>query len=155
ERWERETPWTVERMAFDSPSDLLLDFGCGIGRIARLLSHPIIGVDMAPEMRRHAAQYVDRPDFAAVAPVLFRRLVREGLRCDGGYAIWALQHVFDPEKEIATIGRALRPRARFWVLNTLRRCVPTDQGWSDDGKDLSPILDRYFALVAEHAIDRT
>jgi SAM-dependent methyltransferase len=154
ERWEKETGWLLDQLRFDDRDALLLDFGCGVGRLARELPNPIIGVDIAPEMRRHAEYYVDRPNFAAVAPVLLAELVRSGLRFDGGLAVWALQHAFDPEKEIAFIAGALRPGAPFWVLNTLQRCVPTEIGWVDDGKEIGALLDRWFQCDVDIPVDR-
>ena len=154
ERWERETRWLLDEFRFDDPDHLLLDFGCGVGRLARELPNPIIGVDISPEMRRHAEYYVDRPNFAAVAPLLLPTLVRSGLRFDGGLAVWALQHAFNPERDIAFIAGALRPGAPFWVLNTLQRCVPSDIGWIDDGKEIGALLDRWFQCDVDIPVRR-
>lgn len=148
ERWTEETAWLVQQVRFPQ-GGLLVDFGCGIGRLARELANPILGVDISPEMRRHAESYVQRPSFQAVSPDLFRILVRSGLQLDGGYALWVLQHVLDPVQELALLARSLRRGAPFWVLNQFKRCVPTNLGWMDDGKDLQAIFANWFVVVAD------
>jgi SAM-dependent methyltransferase len=155
ERWAEETAWLVKQVRFPA-GGLLVDFGCGIGRLARELpQHPILGVDISPEMRRHAQDYVDRAEFQVLSPDLFRIAVRSGLQFDGGYALWVLQHVLDPLPEIALLARGLRRGAPFWLLNQFRRCVPTNRGWMDDGKDVRAMMGNWFTLVADIALPAT
>ena len=71
ERWEKETPFTVkqisERLHPDS-SSMLLDYGCGIGRIAKGLIQKmkcrVLGVDISLTMRQLAPGYVNSPLFS-------------------------------------------------------------------------------------------
>ena len=98
ERWEKETAWLRPRLVFDA--GLVIDFGCGIGRLSKdLVSTEItvIGVDSSPSMRRQAEEYVGHENFRAVGPGEFADLVREGLRADGMITAWILQHLPHPE----------------------------------------------------------
>lgn len=159
ERWERETAWLVPHLRFEKQG-LIVDYGCGIGRIAKLLPHPMIGVDLSPRMRQLAESYVHREDFIAVHPPAFDMLTHAGMRCAGGVAIWALQHIKDVHKELRTIHRALVPDALLWVMNRSRRYVPVRQDdgrttWANDGVDVDAVLVKIgFAAVNEVPIPK-
>src|SRR6185436_7844642 len=64
-RWRTETGYLAEliasHLALDSAS-VVLDYGCGIGRIAKELIQrtkcTVLGVDISPNMRALAPQYV-------------------------------------------------------------------------------------------------
>src|SRR5689334_12801396 len=65
ERWRIETPHVVDLIgrAIDiKPSSVILDYGCGIGRIAKELiaryGCHVIGVDISPGMRVLSIIYV-------------------------------------------------------------------------------------------------
>ena len=147
-RWERETPYLVELTAQAlAPREgaVLLDYGCGIGRIARglvsRLDCTIVGVDISASMRRLAMEFVDSDRFAAVTPRTLDAMVEAGLRFHGAYAIWVIQHCLRPETDIARIESALAPGAGLFVVNSQRRAVPTDRGWIDDGKGDEALID--------------
>lgn len=154
-RWREETPWLASLMQpLFKPDGLLLDFGCGVGRLARawLEANPAgraLGVDLSPEMRRLAADYVASERFSACAPAYWQGLLDDGLRCDGAVACWIIQHVFDPAAEVARIHRMLRPGGRLLLVNNRRRAVPTEQGWVDDGVDVAALVARHFVLEQE------
>lgn len=158
ERWETETPYLVDLIAEAlSPREdsVLLDYGCGVGRIAKGLIEKcgcrIVGADISGPMRQLAPGYVGSPRFAAMGPSLLDALVAKGLRLDGGYAVWVIQHCPRPEDDIARIHRALRPGAGFFILNNRNRAVPTDRGWTDDGKNDEALIDARFE--AERTIE--
>ena len=145
-RWTTETPYLRDQMlALFAPDDLLLDFGCGIGRLAKawLDACPagrVLGVDSSLRMRQLAPAYVSSDRFAACGSSFLERLIRQGLRFDGVVACWIIQHVFDPAAEIERLHAALRPRGRLLVVNNMRRAVPTNEGWVDDGFDVARAL---------------
>ena len=63
QRWAAETPWLVEhfgRQLSPRPDTVLLDYGCGIGRLARPLIErfgcAVLGVDASHSMRLLAPQ---------------------------------------------------------------------------------------------------
>lgn len=86
---------------------VLLDLGCGDGRIARLAAGrgaKVIGVDINLELARRAARSL---------PVFLDRL--PGLACvrsgaaDGAYAVLTLEHIEDSARFFAEAARAVRP----------------------------------------------
>jgi SAM-dependent methyltransferase len=61
ERWDRETPYLADRLVetmMPDESSLVLDFGCGIGRLAKAVIErsgcTVIGVDISARMRAYA-----------------------------------------------------------------------------------------------------
>jgi SAM-dependent methyltransferase len=151
-RWRDETEWLMTRMSF--PEDaLVIDYGCGIGRVARCLDHPVLGVDISWTMRSMAASELRDRQFGVMPPGVLLALAINGLRAQGAIAAWVLQHVAEPEKDIALLAHVLVPGSPFWILNADSRLVPFREGpegnyidWGNDQVDLMPILDRSFAL---------
>ena len=130
---------------------LVLDYGCGIGRLAKALIDmhgcSVLGADISLSMIQLAPRYVCSHNFGAFHPTLLDTLIARGLRFDSAYAVWVIQHCPDPQADLARIRAALRPGGLFHIVNTRYRCVPTDAGWIDDGIDLLPILRSLFADV--------
>ena len=146
ERWEAETKFLATKIQFPAHS-LILDIGCGIGRIAKELKHCfVIGTDISPSMRRLSSDYVGTPNFAALPPSLATELVRNGLGFDGAVAIWALQHFLHLREEIDFIFHALKPEAKLYVLNRHNRCIPVQSGWRDDDQKVYALLGEKFNL---------
>lgn len=147
ERWKQETPLIVHilRQQF-KPSERLIDFGCGIGRIAKEMPNPILGIDISQTMRAMSIGYVNRNDFITANPVL----LPTQNKFHGAYAIWSFQHVADPALESVRIWESLKEHARLVVIGTKRRFVPTDNGWENDDKDISIILRGSFDLIYEY-----
>jgi SAM-dependent methyltransferase len=148
ERWERETAWISGFLEFREDA-LVIDYGCGIGRLSKVIKRPVLGVDLSPTMRQHAIRYVDRQEFGVVSPTMLQKLARQGLRCGGAVCVWVLQHVVNPDEVIGDLSNALCSRAPLYVLNLSTRCVPTDAGWFDDGVHVDRLLDQSFKFVRE------
>ena len=98
-RWGEEVKMLCTAMARElmlRRGDLILDYGCGVGRLAKELCSmgcDVIGVDISPAMRRYAMQYVNAPGhFVALAPEELLLMVNKGLRCDHALVAWMLQH---------------------------------------------------------------
>jgi SAM-dependent methyltransferase len=152
DRWQMETPLDVEAIIREcrlAQGQVVLDYGCGIGRIARELPGRtgvfVIGVDISRPMRRLAAEYVSNDDlFVCVSPAAMDRLICNGLRVDAAYSIWVLQHCLQPEVDIERIQNALKPGGRFHLVNNLYRAVPTQAGWVNDGIDIRALLKQRF-----------
>lgn len=149
ERWERETAFLCEAIGKElnpKTTDVLLDFGCGIGRVAKAIIERygcrVVGVDISSSMRRMALEYVRSINFSAVSPEEFDALARGGIRVNHCYAIWVLQHTLDPRAELHRIQSALTQDGLLYLVNELGRCVPCDLGWVNDGIDV-------FAMTAE------
>ena len=150
-RWEVETKWLVERIRFDDDDSLIVDYGCGIGRLAKELKNPVLGVDISPTMRVHSECYVQRDTFGAMSPQMFKVLSENGLRVDGVMAIWALQHVKDVHETIDLLMATLCPGGVFWMLDLCTRYVPykTDDGvigFLDDYVRFLPTIAKWCVL---------
>jgi cyclopropane fatty-acyl-phospholipid synthase-like methyltransferase len=151
-RWERETPWLADRIVACfalTEAHVVIDFGCGLGRMAKALIERtgcwVVGVDMSRSMRQLAPGYVESPRFAAVSPPLLDLMIGRGFRAELAIAIWVLQHVARPDDDVTRLDRVLVPGGGIFVANNLRRAVPTDRGWAHDGVDVDAVLARKFA----------
>ena len=161
ERWERETPYLVELMGqYLQPREgqVILDYGCGIGRLAKGLIERfkcrVIGVDMSESMRSLAPKYVGSQLFAAISPYMLHTLARKGLRVDGAFSVWALQHCAAPIEDLNVLRAAMSPNAPFFVVNTNYRALPTLEGrWMDDGIDVRGLIAERFSQTATGSLD--
>ena len=159
-RWARETPYLVG-LAIDKlalrPGMCVVDFGCGIGRIAReVVAVPgcrVVGVDISASMRRLASEYVRSPSFEAIDPATLAERSDAGERADAAIACWVLQHAMEPQRDIGLLARTLRPGGRLLVVNSHRRVVPSDAGWLDDRLDVAAMLDAHFRCRERGALD--
>jgi len=158
-RWRTETPYLADLINKNlqlSPNSWVLDYGCGIGRIAKELiarhGCQVVGVDISPSMRALAPMYVASDRFFACAPAMLEGLIERGIAFDAAISIWVLQHCLNPGDDIARIKRALRPHGKLFVMNDIRRAVPTREvAWVNDGIDLRSELGREFTQLAEGA----
>ncbi|MBV9786016.1 MAG: class I SAM-dependent methyltransferase [Acidisphaera sp.] len=164
-RWAVETPYILELLgqAFElRPEMLLLDYGCGIGRMARAIIETagcsVIGVDTSPRMRRLAEDYVGSERFVACSPAQFDTMVAAGLRVHAAIAIWVLQHCLTPAADIERIRRGLAAGGQCFVVNMLHRAVPALRDadaspgrfvWVNDGQDIAALLRQAFEVAAE------
>lgn len=155
-RWALETPYQVALAADHLPLNedtVVLDYGCGIGRLARELIAEfgcrVVGVDISASMRAMAVEYVASERFQVVSPEELDGLVAGGFRCDGAYSIWVLQHCDAPADDIARIARALSPGGALLVVNNITRAVPVAGGFADDGIDIKALLSASFKRTAE------
>jgi SAM-dependent methyltransferase len=144
DRWQAETAFILDVLARHiTRGSLVLDFGCGIGRLAKPLvgemNCRVIGIDISPNMRALAASCVESDAFAAMSPAMLDAIVADG-SCHGAIAIWALQHVLDLELEIGRIKRVLKCDACLFIMNNRERAVPTNATWIDDGKNVDEAI---------------
>lgn len=157
ERWVSETPWIADEISNSmtiGPDTILVDYGCGIGRMAKELIQRygcrVIGVDISDNMRALAVDYVRSNRFLSCSPEMLDALVERGFVADAAISIWVLQHCLKPNEDIDRIHRALRPGAAVFVLNNLYRAVPTrEKAWVNDGLDIKAMLGERFATRRE------
>jgi SAM-dependent methyltransferase len=149
ERWQVETPHVADLIGHALPTirpgELVLDYGCGIGRIAKELiaRHRcrVVGVDISTNMRALALDYVGSEDFLASSPTMLDAMVESGLRVRAAISVWVLQHCLHPHEDIERIRRALVPTGNLFVLNNLYRAVPTkEKAWVNDGIDIKGLV---------------
>lgn len=163
ERWAAETPYLGElfgRTLAPGPDHLVVDYGCGVGRMSRELIRrfgcSVLGVDLSPEMRAMAPGYVQAAAFSVVSPEVFAHMVRCGLVADMAISVWVLQHCLTPFDDLDLLRRSLRPGGRLGVVNNRRRAVPAvEKTWGDDQIDIKSLLRANFATVEEGELDRT
>lgn len=154
QRWEHETPILGEQLIREIaplPEHLVLDYGCGVGRVARELIQRtncyVVGVDISVSMLQLAPGYVFSNNFCGMPPFMLDRLVQTGARFDSAYAIWTIQHCIKPDDDFKRIASALKPGGMFHLVNTSDRSVPTNDGWVDDGIDLVALMRTHFSDV--------
>lgn len=151
DRWEKETPYLVQLMRGLNITEksVVLDYGCGIGRLSRALIEAygctVVGVDISANMRAFASHYVGNHHFMACHP---SSLDKFGIKFDAALAVWVLQHSARPESDVERIAGALKPDARFFVLNEERRFVPTKEvTWVDDGVSVRDVINGHFKEI--------
>lgn len=157
ERWDIETKWLAERIKFPE-TGVVIDYGCGIGRMSAAIQRPVIGVDISLPMLMQAVAYVNRQDFMPVSPSALRELVLSGFRSSGAMAIWSLQHVHDLPETIEILMTGLRPGAPFWMLDLCERHIPAakEDGelcMVDDGSDVLKALVHWCVVETAEKLD--
>lgn len=155
-RWEKETPYLVQQIGTLlklNDQNLVLDYGCGVGRVAKGIIEcfgcSVIGVDFSLQMRQLAPAYVNSNRFFVLAPESFDLLLRRGLRVDHAFSIWVLQHCLQPKQDVQRIMRAVNRAGMVYLANNIRRAVPSDHGWLDDGIDIRQLMARSFSKKEE------
>lgn len=153
-RWEKETPFVVNDIKeyfkeknIDKNSKII-DFGCGIGRIAKEIIKEIgcevYGIDISESMRREAVKYVSSNNFRALDVNEFIKMIFDGEKFDAAYSIWVLQHSIKPVEDICIIKGALKNNSPFYVLNNTISAIPTNQGWKNNGINIKMLLEKQF-----------
>lgn len=150
-KFERETTFMMEQISpWIKPSDLVLDFGCGMGRISRevvRLGCRVIGVDFSERMRTFAMLYCASQNFTPVPSY------SEPNSIDVGLCFLVLQHVEHPKEEIENLVRVLKPGGKLILLNERDRLVPsgiTDDGyviWHNDKFDIFDEIEKHLTPV--------
>jgi SAM-dependent methyltransferase len=157
ERWEKETPDMVRAILKQTnvPSPRILDYGCGVGRLAREVtmqhsSATLVGIDESPVQQQHARDYVDSARFTACFPHEV-----EG-SFDLVYCIYVLQHVpaLDLRGAIARIHHRLNPDGMFvYCSSETRMAVRWDSfSFFDDrflGVNVRAEIEKLFEPVGD------
>jgi SAM-dependent methyltransferase len=159
-RWAAETPYLVDLISRSfsiTQRSIILDYGCGIGRLSRELIRRngcrVIGADISRNMRALAAVYVEDDRFFACSPTMLDLLIEQGILFDLALSVWVLQHCLRPRDDVERLRRALAPSGGLFVVNQRKRVVPTvEKGWADDGIDIGALLQIGFCLTHEEAL---
>jgi len=157
DRWEKETPYMADIIAEQfaiTAYSLVLDYGCGIGRMAHELitrhNCRVVGIDISPSMRALSVVYTRSNRFMSCSQEMLEGLVARGMRFDAALSIWVLQHCATPGEDVARIKSALKPGGDLFVANGNLRSVPTaEQGWVNDGLDIKAMLAPEFEFLRE------
>lgn len=153
-RWDSETPWLLNLISKHiKPNGLIVDYGCGVGRLAGpLVNHgyPVIGVDISSAMRQHATSLIANERFVAMTPAMLDQLVGIGVKADCVLAVWILQHCPDLEIEVERIYKCLNKGGIVGIADMRHRAIPTNQGWINDGKSVKDALTRCLTLIQQY-----
>lgn len=161
ERWQKETPALINMLKSCwklGEGVTVVDYGCGIGRISKelcVLGCRVVGVDISPDMRKLAVEYVADQKFTVVSPEEFVGMLGQGFRCDYACAIWVLQHCLKPQDDLGIILSALKNGGELFVVNNkYSRAVPVtgNRVWQDDGIDIWQLLDSSTMLYTQRIL---
>ncbi len=151
DRWEKETLFTVDHVGEILGLALgveVIDYGCGVGRIAKGLIDKykcsVVGIDISESMRKMSIGYVKSTRFLAISVDELKDIVDKGYKADHAIAVWALQHCLDVEQTIGLIKKSIKKGGVFYVINDFKMLIPTKKGWVDNGIDVLNILSREF-----------
>jgi len=155
ERWNTETPYIADLMGSliqIAPNSILIDYGCGIGRVAKELIKRhgcrVIGVDISENMRALSVGYVQSNRFLSCSPEMLDALIERGFVADAALSIWVLQHCLKPAEDTDRLRRCLAPGGHLFVLNNIYRAVPTKEvAWVNDGLDIKKLLGDQFSTL--------
>jgi len=143
-KFENETNFLVDTIAKQkiiSSESIVLDFGCGMGRVSKKLIDKfdcnVVGVDISNSMLTFANIYVSKP--RKFKPM---NLYNMPSTIDVCVSTFVLQHVQDPKTEIDIIYNNLKVGGYLVLVNENKRYVPSDVDsnryivWQDDGFDV-------------------
>ena len=158
QRWYQETDYTMNILSNHwkiTPESIILDYGCGIGRMSKALIDRfgcyVIGVDAEPVMQGYAIQYVWNDHFFPCAPSMLNKL---NIKFDYALSIWVLLHTLKPSDDIDTIKRHLKPKGGLFVINEKVRRIPTtEEIMIDDGIKVADLLADEFKVVKTSPLD--
>lgn len=156
DRWQKETDGFAAAIAAHCSPEVkvVLDYGCGVGRISRALLNRlghirVAAIDASEAQRRFAAKFVDNQRFSVHAPESF------GEPVDLACLLYVLQHA--PAIDI----RDILKRIHFWLRpgglllycsSDYRMAIQFDQrAFFDDrflGVSLRAEIERLFEPVA-------
>lgn len=154
-KFENETNFLVDTIAKQniiSSESIVLDFGCGMGRVSKKLIEKfncnVIGTDISNSMLTFANLYVAKPKkFKPMNSYNMPNTI------DVCISTFVLQHVQDPKTEIDIIINNLKVGGYLVLVNENKRFVPSDVDmnryvvWQDDGFDVFGEIDSRLKRV--------
>ena len=154
-KFEQETKFlidTVDAENIISKESIVLDYGCGMGRVSRELirkfSCHVIGVDISTTMLNFAKSYVD--NIEKFTPLISHTYPNSVDVC---LCTFVLQHTENPKKEISNIFNVIKPNGYFILVNEHNRLVPTGVDsnnyviWQDDKFNIFEEVESKFKKI--------
>jgi len=163
-KFQYETDFLVdwlEKNTNISTDSVVLDYGCGMGRIAKSLINrvgcEVIGLDISHSMLMYAMIYIMSDiDISNVSKFTPTTKYQTPESVDMVLAVLSLQHVKDPQAEINNIVKVLKPNGQCVLVNGHTRMVPI--GIDDDNfviweNDEFNVLDYCESKMAKELVD--
>lgn len=137
-RWKEETPAFAKKIlsyASNVPGFTILDYGCGVGRLAKEILNQnktvtVIGLDDSQDQLNLAKEYVNDSRFIPVLPYQLNQKV------DLVYCVYVLQHIpsIEIREAIQRIHTFLKPDGNFiYCSSDYRMAIRFDgKGFFDD-----------------------
>lgn len=169
DRWESETNWTRDlliAMRSLNENSVVLDWGTGVGRIAKMLIETfnckVVGVDINKKMLDYAIQNVNSDKFSVMTYDEFLR-TSPTAEYTHATATWVLQHSNTSQYDIALIQKALKDQGKMFVIDMLWKCIPkvvdgespSATNFYDDKVNNKDELARWFIPTAMGTIPNT
>ena len=154
-KWEVETKWNMSLFReneFLSSSSIVLDWGTGIGRLAKAMIETfgctVVGVDINETMREYATSYVNHRNFSTMS---VEELKISNLKFTNVTASWVLQHSIDVDADVRTILNHLDHNGNFFIFEGKYRCIPilVDEKpvWRNSSETNFNLINKSFTLL--------
>lgn len=156
---DRITKRLLAKVLRPAHDDVVLDYGCGVGRLSFWLAHrakSVIGVDIAPKMIEVAREKADREAVRniSLAVVDERGLPLEAQSIDAIVCCGVLKYILDDDDLdhlIGELGRVLKPEGRVAVIEEMDERGPVLCGSEYTGEpSLLRSVVSYEATFREH-----
>jgi len=150
-RWDQETLWiskTIDSFMDINSNSVILDWGCGIGRISKVLTDTygckVVGVDLQLKMLEYAKEYVNNDLFTTVQyENIFSDLPENHFT--HAFSVWVFQHSNKIQYEIPLIYKSLKEVSQVFVLELDKKAIPNNSnGFYDDDIPTRKKLEKFF-----------
>lgn len=114
-------------------TDVVVDYGCGVGRLSRFLSPSVkrvVGLDTSTEMIRVAFETTKGFDNIDYHVISQKQLPVDSGSADKFFAFWVMQHMSDEEvlNALQEAKRMLRPGGRVFLFEQVKEQSTVYQG---------------------------